>query len=220
MKILALVLTTIFLAQPVLANNIVENTAIAALKAAKDSPTGTTVEHGGMIIQRDGGDSGPVVMYIEPNSDGKFDGVQVVDRKILLPGDVILATYHVHLCIKDYYYDRFSAQDVVAAIFSGVPEFMLNECTGNVHELTVGGKQFPDIVAEIRETGKVSHVFGPHCEKVDKLLPAGKIVGNIGETEVEKIIKGDDVSTTNPCIEVKKTPPVETQAGIARKAPC
>lgn len=188
--------------QPVFASSLLEDAAILALKEAKHSPTGTTLEHGGMIYGHPSAD-GPVIKFIEPNSGGQFDGVQVVDKSLLKPGDVLLATYHVHLCMNDYYVDRFSSQDVVAAIFTRVPEFMLDECTGDVHEFDVSDQPFDGIVEQIRATGKESHLFGPHCEDVIKLLPTGKIVGNIGETETKKTIKGDGPSTMNPCVEVK-----------------
>ncbi len=226
MKLSLLVLLTVLFIQPALANNIVEDTAIVALKEAKHSPTGTTHEHGGMIFQRDS-ESGPVVMFLEPTPEGQFDGVQVIDKKLLLPGDKLLGTYHLHLCMKGYYYDRFSAQDVVAAIFSGVPEFMLDECSGEVHEFDVVGMKYKEIRETIRATGKVSHVFGPNCEDVEKILPVGQIVGNIGETEVEKVVKGDKVSTTNPCVKTKDeldeivpTPHDKIQVEIAKKDPC
>lgn len=178
MKIL-LFLASILLMQPVFSMSLVERTAILALKEAKHSPTGMTREHGGMIFQRDS-EFGPLIEYLEPIQGGKFDGVRVIDKDQLQPNDKMVATYHIHICMKDYYHAVFSYQDIVVAILSGTPEFMLDTCTGDIHE-------FDPKVDKIHDTGIEAHLFGPDCEKVDRHLPAGRIIGNIGETEEERI---------------------------------
>jgi len=156
-----------------IAATLLQSTALLALGAAYDSPTGTTVEHGGMLYQR-----GDLIRYMEPHL-GDPTGVRVIDRSLLQPGDILLATYHVHLCLAGYYHDLFSKQDVVAAFFTGIPEFMLDECTGEVHE-------FYSKEDKIRDTGRDVHIFGTKCEDVLIHLPAGRIVGNIGETQTER----------------------------------
>lgn len=174
MKTLGLLLT-LFLALPAMATNLVERTAIEALKAAKHSDTGLTNEHGGMIYGHPS-DSGPVVEFVEPTPHGSPTSVIVVDRKLLGSEDVLLGTYHIHLCLNGYYHAYFSTADVMTAIFSGVPEFMLDECTGEVHE-------FDPHKDKVRDTGIDGFIGGPNCERLARHLPSGRIVGNINEVE-------------------------------------
>lgn len=176
---ISLFLLTSLLIQPLFANNLIENTAILALKEAKHSPTGMIREHGGMIFQRDS-EFGPLVEYLEPIQGGKFDGVRVIDKDQLLKSDKLLATYHIHLCMAGYYHQVFSAQDVIVAILSGIPEFMLDTCSGEIHE-------FDSKIDKIHDTGIDGHLFGPNCEELLRHLPSGRIIGNIGETEIEVV---------------------------------
>ncbi len=177
-KILAL---TLLLAAPTFAaNNLIEDTAIVALKVAKRSSTGTKLEHGGMIFRRDGGEWGPLIEYLEPLAGDRFDGVKVIDLALLQPSDKLLATYHLHLCMSGYYHELFSRQDIRFAVLTGLPEFMLDECTGDVHA-------FDPKLDKVFDSAKPVKLFGKHCEKVDDIyLPVGRIIGNIGETEVER----------------------------------
>src|SRR5271157_2529722 len=170
---LSILLLSLFLIQPVLANSLLETTAILALKTAKDSPTGTTLEHGGMIYGHPS-DSGPIVEFMEPTPGGSSVAVRVVNLDLLKSGDILLATYHLHLCMTGYYHALFSTQDVIAAILTGVPEFMLDECTGEVHELDLVGLRAPFIAEKIHETGHEAKLFGSDCEKIIRILPAGK----------------------------------------------
>jgi hypothetical protein len=177
-KISILTLIASLLIQPVFANNLIENTAIIALKNAKHSATGKTFEHGGMIIRHED-ETGTTIKYLEPFPNGKFDGVQVIDFNQIPTGDKLVGTFHTHLCMEGYYHDLFSIADVMSAYFSHVPEFMLDECTGEIHE-------YDPNIDQVRDTRRVVHLFGPECEKVDKYLPTGRIVGNIGEKETMK----------------------------------
>jgi len=164
--------------------NLVELTAIAALIAAKHSATGTTDEHGGMIFNHPT-DHGIVVEYIEPGG-GNAVSVPVIDRKLLKDKNgTLLATYHVHLCMAGYYHQYFSVQDVVVAILSGVPEFMLDECTGDIHE-------FDPMVDRVHDTGIDGHIAGPHCEDLPRHLPSGRVIGNIHEVEPEHVVPAAD----------------------------
>lgn len=175
MKTLILVLCAFFM-QPVFAVNVIEQTAILALQEAKHSLTGKTIEHGGMIFARNS-DFGSLVEYLEPIQGGKFDGVRVIDKDQLLKTDKMIGTYHIHLCMNGYYHQVFSTQDVIVAVLSGVPEFMLDECTGEVHE-------FDATVDKVHDTGIEAELFGSDCEKVVRHLPAGRIIGNINEIEI------------------------------------
>ncbi len=173
MKTLA-ALSLLILSASAHGTNLLERTAILALKTAKASTTGTTNEHGGMLIER----SSKLIEFVEPTPEGNPTSVTVIDKKQLHWGDRIVGTYHVHLCMAGYYHQYFSVQDVVVAIFSGVPEFMLDECTGDVHE-------FDPHQDKIHDTGIDGHIVGPHCELLIRHIPEGRIIGNINEIEPE-----------------------------------
>jgi hypothetical protein len=137
------------------------------------------MEHGGMLLTRSTLKGTVVLEYIEPTPEGNPTSVTVIDRKWLETNlATLVGTYHVHLCMTDYYHQYFSVQDVVVAILSGVPEFMLDECTGEIHE-------FDPMVDKVHDTGIDGHLMGPHCELLIKHIPSGRIIANLGETEPE-----------------------------------
>lgn len=163
---------------------VLERTAVEALIAAKHSATGQQVEHGGMLIRRHT-DYGDVVEYVEPTTGGGPTHVTVVQRDLLGPDDQLVGSYHVHLCLSGYYHAYFSTTDVITAIFSGVPEFMLDSCTGEVHE-------FDPKVDQIRGPGGIdAHISGPNGERLARHLPSGRIISNIGEVETERTLPDD-----------------------------
>jgi proteasome lid subunit RPN8/RPN11 len=165
---------TVAIVRAALANTPIQNTAIAALKAAYDKPNGTVYEHGGMIVENSG-----ALRWVEPHPDNASrDSVYAVDRKMLAKGDVMVGTYHTHPCMTDYYVPYFSTADVILAYFTAVPAFILDECTGDVHE-------FFSLVDEIHDTGDDLPVRGANCKRIIRHLPTGRIVGNIGEHDVE-----------------------------------
>jgi hypothetical protein len=196
-----LALAPLFVGAPLLANTPLQDLAVQALKAAHNSKTGATVEHGGMLIR-----NGESIRFVEPRQ-GQETTIRVIDRDVLNPGDYIAGTYHTHLCMSGYYHQVFSTQDVVMAIFSGLPEFMLDECTGEVHE-------FNTKIDKLRDTAIVGHLFGENCEKVDKYLPAGIIVGNIGVTE-----KMREAVKQEPCKPKSAAPPTAAAAANSSAPP-
>jgi hypothetical protein len=178
------ILLLLFLAAPAFATTQLERTAIDALIAAKHTPTGKTNEHGGMIYVEQT-ESGPVFKFLEPTPEGSPTSVLVVDKSKLPPDAELVATYHLHLCMSGYYHAYFSTQDVIVTILTGLPEFMLDECTGEVHE-------FDSHRDKIHDTGIDAKTCGPNGEELDRHLPSGRIIGNIGETEVEHSIDATD----------------------------
>jgi hypothetical protein len=157
-----------------LAKTPLEHTAIEALRVAKH----LDVEHGGMLVRRQT-DYGPVYLYIEM-PPGDRTGVKVIDRSQLLEGDTLVGIYHTHLCLTGYAYGLYSRMDVTTAIFSGLTSFMLDECTGLVHE-------FNAKIDNIKATGEnviITDDDGGNVRSVH--LPAGRIVGDIGQTESEQ----------------------------------
>jgi hypothetical protein len=131
------------------------------------------------------------IEFLEPTPEGNEVSVTVINRKLLGADGVLLGTYHVHLCMAGYYHQYFSVQDVVVAVLSGVPEFMLDECTGLIHE-------FDPHRDHVFDTGIDGHITGPHCELLIRHIPEGRIIGNIDETEPEH--EGPAVDTNvGPC---------------------
>jgi len=179
MRLKTLLLGLLF-CQPLLANGIVEHTAIQALTVAKHSDTGRTLEHGGMLVSTQT-PYGRIVRYVEPSAPNRdVTSVTVIEKKMLTKNDVLVGSYHLHLCFSNYYHAYFSVQDVLTAFFSGVPEFMLDECTGDIHE-------FDPLVDKVRGPGGIdAHISGPKGERLSRHLPAGRIIGNIGETETPR----------------------------------
>ena len=167
------------------ASTSLQEEAVRALKDAHDSPNGALYEHGGMIVENQG-----TLRWIQPTPDNaQADGVRVLDRTLLLHGDRIVATYHTHPCMREYYHQYFSTADVIVAMLSGVPEFMLDECTGEVHE-------FFSLVDKVKDTGIDALVDGPNCKRLKRHLPTGRIVGNIGVVEAAHEAPSDH---TRPC---------------------
>src|SRR5271157_265592 len=156
------------------ANTPLQDKAIEALKQAHDEPNGSLYEHGGMIVSNQG-----TLRWIEPHPDNDSpDSVIVTDRHSLLAGDMMVATYHTHPCMVDYYHQYFSTSDVIVAMFTGVPAFMLDECTGDVHE-------FFTLIDNVQDTGATVGVRGANCAKLMRHLPTGRVIGNIGESDAE-----------------------------------
>lgn len=158
-----------------------QDLATRALRQAHDEPNGTIYEHGGMLIENQG-----ALRYMEPYPDNdQPDGVRTINKSLLLQGDTLVGTYHTHPCLAGYYHQYFSVPDVIVAIFTRVPEFMLDECSGEVHE-------FFSATDSVHETGAdvtVHHICTGETKVVH--LPAGRIVGNVGVTEPEHAIAND-----------------------------
>jgi hypothetical protein len=165
-----------------LANTPLQDMAIAALTAAHASDTGTQIEHGGMLIRGTDGS----LRFFEPHV-GDETGIQIVDFHILKQGELMMGTYHTHLCMAHYYHAVFSKQDVISAFLTGVPEFMLDECTGLVHEF--------DSRADQSATPRLRHRSSARTATSWWY----RIVGDIGVTERMR-----EAVNLEPC---KRTPP-------------
>jgi hypothetical protein len=148
-----------------------EHVAIEALRVAEH----TDVEHGGMLVRRQTDRGALYYVYIEMPA-GDRTGVMVIDRSRLLEGDLLVGIYHTHLCLDGYAYNLYSRTDVRTAIFSGLTSFMLDECSGLVHE-------FNSRVDDIRSTGGEINTIDDDGVVHVVHLPAGRIVGDIGHKE-------------------------------------
>ena len=164
------------LAQAALATTPLQELAVRALKQAHDEPNGSVYEHGGMLIENQG-----TLRFMEPFPENDSpDSVHTYDKRKLLAGDMMVGTYHTHPCMAGYYHQYFSTADVIVAMFTSVPAFMLDECTGEVHE-------FFAAIDDIHDTGDDVPVRNSRCERIIRHLPAGRIVGNIGERDPEHV---------------------------------
>jgi hypothetical protein len=172
--LLYLIALMVLFTGPSFANGILEHTAIEALRVAKHSANGTMIEHGGMLV-RHNSFVGPMYEYIQM-PPGRFAGVTVVDMKLLGETDELIGTYHVHPCMNGYANSMFSQTDVITAIFSRVPEFMLDSCTGLVHE-------FDAKIDKIHDTGEDVRIDDGSPSGKEVHLPYGRIIGDIEETE-------------------------------------
>lgn len=149
----------------------IQATAVRALRWAFYAPNGYRWEYSGILIRRSG-----ELGYSEfPRTLKKVDAVEMDPSKQTAPGDMLVALYHTHPCKpREYFPQYFSPQDLISAFFWHVPTFILDECTGAVHEFdpTLDRASDTGVVVEIRaKSGRVRRVR----------LPAGRIVGNIGD---------------------------------------
>jgi hypothetical protein len=91
------------------------------------------------------------------------------------PGDILVGLYHTHPCNSDAYFPQyFSPQDLVSAFFWHVPTFILDECTGEVHE-------FDPLRDRAADTGTVVRVLRKDGSRTWVRLPSGRVVGDIGD---------------------------------------
>ena len=149
-----------------------EHTAVLALKDLRQWPHAAEWEYSGFIVNRHG-----ALLYVSaPHTDQASDHVIPDILTRLLPGDKLAGIYHNHPCYSTTHYtDYFSRADLIQAKFYDVPAFMLDNCTGDVHE-------FDWSVDNVRATGKDQHVILPDGRAVVYHLTPGRIVGNIGIT--------------------------------------
>jgi hypothetical protein len=148
-----------------------ETVAVRALRWAFYAANGYRWEYSGIIVIHDG----QLRHSTSPNTLKKIDAVEMDVEKLRTPGDILIALYHTHPCKSDEYYPQyFSPQDLVSAFFWHVPTFILDECTGEVHE-------FDPLRDRAADTGTVVRVLRKDGSRTWVRLPAGRVVGNIGD---------------------------------------
>lgn len=86
-------------------------------------------EYGSIVVYKNG-------KYYHKNiiTENKIDAVYIPVRYLKAPDEQLVALYHVHPCNKKYWSDHLSLPDVSIGLYWGVPSFILDTCTGNVHE--------------------------------------------------------------------------------------
>jgi hypothetical protein len=153
------------------ADTSLESAAVNALRWAFYAPNGYRWEYGGILVLHDG-----EVMYNAfPRTLKKVDAVPMDAYKQLNAGDKLIGLYHTHPCkSKEYFSQYYSPQDLVSVYFYRVPSFILDECTGAVHE-------FDPAVDHARDSGTVVTIMLQDRRRRVVHLPSGRIVGNIGD---------------------------------------
>jgi hypothetical protein len=174
----------VLLPLPALADDTeVQMTAVRALRWAFFAPNGYRWEYAGILVSHDG----QLGYSAFPRTLKKVDAVEMDVERQRAPGDTLVALYHTHPCKPEEYFPQyFSPQDLVSAFFWHVPAFILDECTGKVHEFDPAHDRAYDTGTEVtvaQKDGRTRHVR----------LPAGRVVGDIGErgpdlSEIERLM--------------------------------
>jgi proteasome lid subunit RPN8/RPN11 len=148
-----------------------EAVAVRALRWAFYASNGYRWEYSGILVIHDG----QLRYSASPNTLKQVDAVEMDVEKQRTPGDTLVGIYHTHPCKSDEYFPQyFSPQDLVSAFFYHVPTFILDECTGEVHE-------FDPLRDRAADTGTVVRVVRKDGTRTWVRLPAGRVVGDIGD---------------------------------------
>ncbi len=157
--------------QPFADEALLQSTATRALRWAFYAPNGYRWEYSGILVTHDG----ELHYSPSPRTLQKVDAVEMDADKLLAPGDVLVGLYHTHPCKPEQYFSQYySPQDLVSAFFYHVPTFILDECTGKVHE-------FDPVHDVAADTGTVVPVMRKDGTRKWQRLPAGRVVGDIGD---------------------------------------
>ena len=149
-------------------SNELETTAIHALKYINKIDDAKKWEYGGIIVLY----KGQYQYSMFPVTNKNVAAVTVDVTRLLLPGATLKGLYHTHPCSNDYYSQYFSQQDLVSPYYFGVPTFILDECTGDVHE-------FDPKIDKVHDTGRDIRVITIEGISQWIHLPSGRIIGNI-----------------------------------------
>jgi hypothetical protein len=172
LSLVALVLTLTGGA-PLVANasDALEPAAVHALRWAFYAPNGHRWEYSGILVLH----NGHIMNNAFPRTLKKVDAVGMDAEKQLNSCDTLVGLYHTHPCkSKEYFSQYYSPQDLISAYFYNVPSFILDECTGEVHE-------FDPAVDHARDSGTAVTVLRHDGTPRVVHLPAGCIVGNVGD---------------------------------------
>lgn len=146
--------------------------AIAASLNAHHQPEADKYEYGGIIYSHKG-----TILWSAPETDEEIDAVSIRIHAMLDPDDTLLGVYHTHPCMPNtHYVHLLSKPDVLMGYFNQVPVYMLDECTGDVHV-------YDPKIDHIRDTAVPVHVRDYLCHPIAVVLPTGRIIGNIRETD-------------------------------------
>jgi hypothetical protein len=145
--------------------------AVRALRWAFYAPNGYRWEFSGILTTRDG----QLGYSPFPRTLKLVDAAAMDVEKQLVSGDRLLGLYHTHPCNPGVYFSQyFSPADLISAFFWHVPTFMLDECTGKVHE-------FDPLQDRAADSGIVVRMLMRDGHRRWIRLPAGRVVGDIGD---------------------------------------
>ena len=151
-------------------SGVLEHTAVNAFRDLSQLPGSDQWEYSGYIVSR----QGAIYYTMFPHTDQKSDSVSFDIKAHMIPGDVLVAIYHNHPCHSTTHFTGwFSTSDLISAKFHDVPTFMLDNCTGLVHE-------FDWKKDKVHDTGDDLKVRFPNGTERWVHLPTGRIVGDLG----------------------------------------
>jgi hypothetical protein len=161
--------------------------AVRALRWAFYAPNGYRWEFSGILVTREG-----QLSYSPfPRTLKMVDAAEMDVEKQRVSGDTLVGLYHTHPCKPDAYFSQyFSPADLISAFFWHVPTFILDECTGQVHE-------FDPVLDRAADSGIVVRMLMRDGKKRWLRLPAGRVVGNIGDqgpdlSLIERLTREED----------------------------
>lgn len=140
-----------------------EAAAIKAFQLIQTLPRHQIWEYGGVIVL----DQGKYYYSAVPATSNKSDSVYI-DVMNRAEGKKLVAVYHTHPCLPDYWTGLYSFNDLIQQAFFKVPSFMLDQCKMQIHEIDLA-------VDDPHATGRDVHVG--NSEKTIH-LPAGRIIGH------------------------------------------
>jgi hypothetical protein len=161
--------------------------AVRGLRWAFYAPNGYRWEYSGALLLHDGelthsASSKTLVMLGEQLTISaplftlhKVDAADMAGPAQLASGDVLVGLYHTHPCVPDVYFSQyFSPQDLIAPRAFHVPAFILDECTGLVHE-------FDPQLDQVEDSADIRVIVRRDGSSRRVLLPKGRLVGDIGD---------------------------------------
>lgn len=82
------------------------------------------------------------------HTDYQSDSVETPTH--VLRGWTLAADIHSHPCVPEHYTEYFSANDIIASITSRTTSYMVDFCTGDVHEFIPGTTKPDEVQVEDR----------------------------------------------------------------------
>lgn len=171
--IVALCLLFASLANATANNPSLEEVATYALKKSFNEPSGDHWEYGGIIVYRDG-----KLVALKPITLQSDSGTNIPIEQVG-KYDVLMGMYHTHPCRSRTYFPKYFSQlDLRLPKHFKVPAFILDECTGDIHE-------FDPLKDDPNENGDLVMKEGPYGLDYQVFLTYGRVIGNIGVRGVD-----------------------------------
>jgi hypothetical protein len=190
---IALLLAAAIPAQSLADEAPLQEMATRALRWAFYAPNGYRWEFSGILVTREG----QLTYSPFPSTLKLVDAVEMDVEKQRVSGDTLVGLYHTHPCKPGAYFSQyFSPADLISAFFWHVPTFILDECTGKVHE-------FDPVQDRAADSGIIVRMLMRDGRKRWLRLPAGRVVGDIGD-------QGPDLSAIERLMAAAPEPAAES----------